>query len=54
MTKSDLIEAVAEHTAVSLGPIATSMVHIARTDDGDEAVVPVINLEHEEKRRRKR
>ena len=31
--------------AASLGPIATSMVHVARTDDGDEAVVPVINLE---------
>jgi hypothetical protein len=31
--------------AQALGPIATSMVHIARADDGDDAVVPVINLE---------
>ena len=34
-----------ETCAASLGPIATSMVHVVRTDDGDEAVVPVINLE---------
>jgi uncharacterized protein with von Willebrand factor type A (vWA) domain len=37
----------------ALGPIATSMVHVARTDDGDEAVVPVINLEPENRRRRR-
>jgi uncharacterized protein with von Willebrand factor type A (vWA) domain len=36
--------------AQALGPIATSMVHVTRTDDGDEAVVPVINLDSEVRR----
>lgn len=39
-----------ETCAASLGQIATSMLHVARTDDGDEAVVPVITLESGKRR----
>jgi len=37
----------------AVGRELAGMVHVARTDDGDEAVVPVINLEPENRRRRR-